>query len=167
MLDGILSRRVAHVREAVREDVDLVFHTIAPYAVERERFLAHCGEEGFSKVALRRIAGIVVTAACDLHAHGGLDVDQERLEAAAGRIEVTRRQAGVRDDAREYRREFLRVTTRWVLFLGRLQPQAVSPRPVRRTARRLRAVDDRGARALARHVENPALACPPIPRLAP
>ena len=49
---------------------DLVFHTIAPYAVERERFLDHCGEEGFSKVALRRIAGIVVTAACDLHAHG-------------------------------------------------------------------------------------------------
>lgn len=108
---------------------DLVFHTIAPYAVERERFLAHCGEEGFSKVALRRIAGIVVTAACDLHAHGGLEVDQKRLEAAAGRIEMTRRQAGVRDDAREYRREFLRVTTRWVLFLGRLQPQAPSPGP--------------------------------------
>ena len=30
---------------------DLVFHTIAPYAVERERFLEHCGEEGFSQVA--------------------------------------------------------------------------------------------------------------------
>ena len=108
---------------------DLVFHTIAPYAVERERFLEHCCEEGFSKMALRRIAGIVVTAACDLHAHGGLDVDQKRLEAAAARIEVIRGQAGIRDDAREYRREFLRVTTRWVLFLGRLQPQAVSARP--------------------------------------
>ena len=108
---------------------DLVFHTIAPYSVERERFLEHCGEEGFSKAALRRIAGIVVTAACDLHAHGGLDVDQKRLEAAAARIEVIRRQAGIPADAREYRREFLRVTTRWVLFLGRLQRQAVSPRP--------------------------------------
>jgi hypothetical protein len=106
-----------------------VFHTIAPYAVEREGFLEHCCNEGFSKVALRRIAGIVVTAACDLHAHGGLDVDQKRLEAAAARIEVIRRQAGLPDDAREYHREFLRVTTRWVLFLGRLQPQAVSPRP--------------------------------------
>jgi len=42
---------------------------------------------------------------------------------------MTRRQAGVPDDAREYRRAFLRVTTRWVLFLGRLQPQPVSPRP--------------------------------------
>ena len=41
---------------------DLVFHNIAPYAVERERFLEHCCEEGFSKAALRRIAGIVVTA---------------------------------------------------------------------------------------------------------
>ena len=146
---------------------DLVFHTIAPYAVERERFLEHCGEEGFSKVALRRIAGIVVTAACDLHAHGGLDVDQKRLEAAAARIEVIRRQAGIPDDAREHRREFLRVTTRWVLFLGRLQPQARQPATVRRIARRLRAVDDRGARALARHIEKPALACRPIPRLAP
>ena len=76
---------------------DLMFHKIAPYAVERERFLAHCCEEGFSKAALRRIAGILVTAACDLHAHGGLDVDQECLEAAAGRIEMTRRQAGVLD----------------------------------------------------------------------
>ncbi len=55
---------------------DLVFHTIAPYAIERKRFLEHCGEEGFSKAALSRIAGIVVTAASDLHAHDGLDVDQ-------------------------------------------------------------------------------------------
>jgi integrase/recombinase XerD len=146
---------------------DLVFHTIASYAVERERFLAHCGEEGFSKVALRRIAGIVVTAACDLHGHGGLDVDQKRLEAAAARINVIRRQAGIPDDAREYRREFLRVTTRWVLFLGRLQPQAPSPRPYAALLDGLRAVDERGARALARHVEKPALACRPIPRLAP
>jgi hypothetical protein len=30
---------------------DLVFHTIAPYAVERERFLEHCRKEGFSKAA--------------------------------------------------------------------------------------------------------------------
>jgi site-specific recombinase XerD len=108
---------------------DFVFHKIAPYAVERERFLEHCSEEGFSKAALRGIAGIAMTAACDLHAHGGLDVDQEGLEAAAGRIEVTRRQAGVRDDAREYRRAFLRVTTRWLLFLGRLRLQAPNPRP--------------------------------------
>src|SRR5438128_12402446 len=97
---------------------DFVFHKIAPYAVERERFLEHCGEEGFSKVALSRIAGIVVTAACDLHAHGGLDVDQKRLETAAARIEVIRRQAGISDDAREHRREFLRVTTRWVPSWG-------------------------------------------------
>jgi hypothetical protein len=38
---------------------DLVFHTIAPYSVERKRFLEHCCDEGFSKAALRRIAGIV------------------------------------------------------------------------------------------------------------
>jgi hypothetical protein len=81
---------------------DLVFHKIAPYAVERERFLEHCCEEGFSKAALSRIAGIVATAACDLHAHGGLDGDQKPVEAAAARVEVIPRQAGIRDDAREY-----------------------------------------------------------------
>ena len=58
---------------------DIVYHTIAPYAVERERFLLHCGEEGFSKAALRRIAGIVVNAACDLHAHGGLSLETTNI----------------------------------------------------------------------------------------
>jgi len=55
---------------------DLVFHRIAPYAVEREGFLEHCCGEGFSKMALSRIAGIVVTVACDLRAIvSGLDID--------------------------------------------------------------------------------------------
>ncbi len=36
---------------------DFVFHKIAPYAVERERFLEHCCEEGFSKVGLIRFRG--------------------------------------------------------------------------------------------------------------
>ena len=42
---------------------------------------------------------------------------------------MIRRQAAIRDDARAYRREFLRVTTRWLLFLGRLEAEAPSPRP--------------------------------------
>jgi integrase/recombinase XerD len=108
---------------------DLVQHRIAPYPVERERFLEHCSQQGFGKATLTRIAGIVLTAACDLHAEGGLDVDEKRLEAAAARIEAIRWQAGIRDATREYRRDFLRVTSRWLLFLGHLQTQAPTPRP--------------------------------------
>jgi hypothetical protein len=59
---------------------DVVYHTIAPYAVERQRFLEHCREQGFAKTCLEQVAGILLTAAIDLQAHGGLDADQARLE---------------------------------------------------------------------------------------
>jgi hypothetical protein len=29
---------------------DVVYHTIAPYAAERQRFLEHCREQGFAKI---------------------------------------------------------------------------------------------------------------------
>ena len=73
---------------------DVVYHTIAPYAVERQRFLEHCREQGFAKTCLEQVAGILLTAAIDLHAHGGLDADQARLKAAATRIERVRSEAG-------------------------------------------------------------------------
>jgi hypothetical protein len=65
---------------------DVVYHKIGPYVVERERFLEHCCEQGFGKRSLERIAGVLLTAATDLQAHGGLDVDQrdsrqQRLES--------------------------------------------------------------------------------------
>ena len=100
---------------------DFVFHTIAPYAVERERFLEHCGEEGFSKGALRRIAGIVVTAACDLHAHGGLDVDQKRLESAAALLIIEKLNVVYTNG-----KPFARNTT------GALKTQQINPPIVRR-----------------------------------
>jgi len=59
---------------------DVVHHKIAPYADERQRFLEHCHEQGFAKTCLRQVAGILLTAAIDLHAHGGLDADRARLE---------------------------------------------------------------------------------------
>jgi site-specific recombinase XerD len=108
---------------------DVVYHKIAPYAIERQQFLEHCREEGFAKTCLKRVAGILLTAASDLQAHGGLDVDQVRLEATATRIERIRSEAGFHRGARRYRRDFLRVTTRWLLFVGHLQSPAPPPRP--------------------------------------
>src|SRR5258708_5650859 len=93
---------------------DVVYHKIAPYMVERQRFLEHCCEQGFGKSSLKQFAGILLTAASDLQAHGGLDVDQARLEKAATRIETIRAEAGCGHGARKYRQAFLRVTTRWL-----------------------------------------------------
>jgi site-specific recombinase XerD len=108
---------------------DVVFHEIAPYALERQRFLQHCREQGFAKVCLKRVAGTVLTAAIDLHAHGGLDADRARLEDAATRIEKVRSAAGFNRDPRKYQREFLRTTTRWLLFTGHLHEEVPRPRP--------------------------------------
>jgi len=108
---------------------DVVYHTIAPYAVERRRFLESCHEQGFAKTCLEQVAGILLTAAIDLQAHGGLDVDRAGLEAAATRIERVRSEAGFTRGTRKYRRAFLRYTTRWLLFSGHLQGAAPRPRP--------------------------------------
>lgn len=108
---------------------DVVHHTIAPYAVERQRFLEHCREQGFAKTCLQQVSRILLTAAIDLQAHGGLDADQDRIEAAAARIERVRSEAGFTRGARKYRRAFRLYTTRWLLFTGHLQDAAPPPRP--------------------------------------
>jgi integrase/recombinase XerD len=108
---------------------DVVYHRIGPYVIERQRFLQHCQEQGFGKRALEQMAGVLLTAATDLQAHGGLEVDQARLEAAANRIEEVRSGAGFGRTARHYRRVFLRVTSRWLRFIGYLQRPASCPRP--------------------------------------
>jgi integrase/recombinase XerD len=108
---------------------DIVYHTIAPYAVERRRFLEHCHTQGFAKTCLEQVAGILLTAAIDLEAHGGLDVDQAGIDAAAIRIERVRSEAGFAHGTHAYRRAFLRYTTRWLLFTGHLQDAAPRPRP--------------------------------------
>lgn len=108
---------------------DVVYHTIGPYAAEREQFMEHCREAGFARTCLKKVAGIVLTAAIDLKAHGSLDVDQAFVEAAALRIERIRAAAGVTRGAREYRRAFLRFTTRWLLFTGHLRGAKPRPQP--------------------------------------
>ncbi len=108
---------------------DVVIHTIAPYAAERQGFLEHCRAQGFSKTCLKQVAGILLTAATDLQAHGGLDGDLERLEAAAARLAAIRKAAGFTQHAHGYRRTFLRFTSRWLRFVGRFQAPAARLRP--------------------------------------
>lgn len=107
----------------------VVVHRAAPYAVERQQFLEHCREQGFRKGCLQGMARILLTAAIDLAAHGGLGVGVvARLEAAAVRVEAIRSRAGLGADT-AYRRSFLRVTRQWLLFVGHLRNAARRPRP--------------------------------------
>lgn len=106
---------------------DVVHHTIGPYAVERQQFLERCREQGYENSSLKKIAGILLIASSDLQAHGGLDVDRDRLEAAAARLEMIRTEAGFGRGASAYRRNFLRITTRWLLFVGHLRQPATRP----------------------------------------
>lgn len=106
----------------------VVVHKVAPYAVERQRFLEHCREQGFARTCLQGMARILLTAAIDLAAHGGLRISQARLDAAATRVEAVRSKAGVGGDA-AYRRDFLRVTRQWLVFVGHLRNAAPRPRP--------------------------------------
>ncbi|OFW58234.1 MAG: hypothetical protein A2133_09840 [Actinobacteria bacterium RBG_16_64_13] len=108
---------------------DVVYHTIGPYAAERRQFLEHCRQQGYRQHYLKQIAGVLLSAASDLHAHGGLDVDRARLEAALARLETIRAEAGFRRAASAYRRIFLRITTRWLQFIGRLRTRRTRPQP--------------------------------------
>ena len=36
---------------------DVVYHTIGPYAAERERFMEHCRGSGFARTCLQQAAG--------------------------------------------------------------------------------------------------------------
>ncbi len=65
----------------------VVHHRAAPYAMERERFLAHCAQQGYSRDSLRKLAATLLVAAHELHSHGGLRASPEDLEAAADRVQ--------------------------------------------------------------------------------
>lgn len=107
---------------------DVVYHTIGPYAAERERFIEHCLDSGFARKFLKQVAGMVLTAAIDLQAHGGLDVDEAFVEEVATRIGKIRAETGVTRGEPEYRRCFVRYTTRWLLFTRHLRGREPQPR---------------------------------------
>ena len=107
----------------------VVHHKAAPYAAERERFLEHCTQQGYTRDYLKRLAATLLVAAYELHSHGGLRASPEDLEAAADRVQQLRSHLHRHGDAEEYRELFIRTATRWLLFVGCLHVPAVRPRP--------------------------------------
>ena len=107
----------------------VVHHKAAPYATERERFLEHCAQQGYSTGCLKKLAATLLVAAYELHSHGGLRASPEDLETAADRVQQLRSDLHRHGDAEVYREVFIRTATQWLLFAGYLRVPTVRPRP--------------------------------------
>lgn len=106
----------------------VVHHKAAPFAVERERFLQHCAQQGYARLSLHKMAPMLLMAAHELRAYPDLKVSMEQIKAAADSVMRLRhhfRSGG----NRRYRKDFMRVVTQWLSFLGRLHKPAVEPVP--------------------------------------
>jgi len=68
----------------------VVHHKAAPYAAERERFLEHCIQQGYTRDWIKAVAARLLVAAYELHTHGGLRASPEDIEAAADRVQQLR-----------------------------------------------------------------------------
>ncbi|MBI3552527.1 MAG: tyrosine-type recombinase/integrase [Elusimicrobia bacterium] len=99
----------------------VVQHRAAPYVIERERFLVHCKEQGYTQCHLKRSAANLLAAAYELESHGGLPARPEDVEAAADRLEQLRSDMQRTRGATIYRLRFIRDSTQWLRFLDQLQ----------------------------------------------
>src|SRR4051794_31447927 len=102
-----------------------------PLAEERLRYLVDCAEQQMSPGTLRRIAiyTLVVAGALRLADRPGELVTRAEIEAEADRWANRHPKPPA---MREAHRSWLRFTgcaTRWLTFLGRLQPPSAVPRP--------------------------------------
>lgn len=106
----------------------VVHHKAAPFTVERERFLAHCAQQGFSRTSLQQMAPILLAVAHELRAYPDLNVSAGEIKTAADSAVRLRRsfQSG---GNRHYRKRFTRVATRWLSFLGCLHKPTTEPVP--------------------------------------
>jgi integrase/recombinase XerD len=98
-------------------------HRDGPWAEERERFLAHCSEQGFSRATLRQTAAelLVVAQYFDISESTFIARD---VEAAADRwVRFQRRRQRIQD-CRWSRQRFVSTASSWLRFLDCLeQPQ--------------------------------------------
>ena len=102
-----------------------------PAAEERRRYLAHCAEQQMARRTLRLIALYLLIVAKALRLADRPDelITRAEIEAEADRWANRRPRPA---QMRSVRLAWLRFTghaSRWLTFLGRLQPPATAPRP--------------------------------------
>src|SRR4051794_16833500 len=102
-----------------------------PLAEERLRYLVHCAEQQMAPGTLRRIAiyTLVVAKALRLIDRPGELVARAEIEAEADRWADRHPRPPAMRETHLSRLRFTGYATRWLTFLGRLQPPTVAPRP--------------------------------------
>jgi site-specific recombinase XerD len=100
-----------------RRPFDIARHRAAPYAEERERYLAYCHQQGYAQATVQSFARELLWAARKLSA-SDLPVTPERLEAMADNWQARQQAAGRALSARWTRARFIEATRSWLRFLG-------------------------------------------------
>ena len=98
----------------------LARHRMAPAAADRERYLAHCADQGIARVTLARIAQELLVVAERLDVTAGKLITPQEVEAAAqnwARHQQRRQRIG---SGKWSRQLFIQIATAWLSFLGYL-----------------------------------------------
>lgn len=106
----------------------LARHRMAPLADERIRYLKHLAAQGKSKRTLRREAAclLAITRLLRLAERSGAAISGEEVKKAAARWARRVPPLKVHQPGRSSESTFRSVATRWLEFLGRLQPPPAS-----------------------------------------
>ena len=107
----------------------LARYRAAPLLPERERFLAHCDQQGYTRRGLRKIAWLLLVIASTRLARSSRVRIQE-IEQVARRHRVRFLQhTSDRGNCRTTQRLFMHTAAAWYGFLGRLAPSKLSRCP--------------------------------------
>ena len=107
----------------------VVTHRAAPYAHERELYLEHLANEGYSLEVLRHNAPILIAIAHELRDYPNLIVGEEEIRVATERATRLHREFSNFDNVDDFREAFAREAKRWLKFLGRFQEPKKKPLP--------------------------------------
>ena len=108
----------------------LARHRDGPFAEDRNRFLEHCGREGFSRDFLRKYARMLLWIAGELDASPGRSMNVEQIRSAADRWKRSKYGSGYREGRDpDSKTDFIKLAVSWFRFLGRFSemPQAQDP----------------------------------------
>ena len=104
-------------------------HRTAPCAASRERFLAHCAEQGYCHSMLQKIAWILLVLAQDVELCRTKRVTPQQIASAVDRrAHIIQRRQGL-GHAASSRQMFIHFAQAWLRFQGRLLEPEPVPRP--------------------------------------
>ncbi|HEX5461020.1 MAG TPA: hypothetical protein VFX20_13715, partial [Steroidobacteraceae bacterium] len=107
----------------------LARYRAAPLLAERERFLVHCGRQGYTRKGLRKIAWLLLTIASTRLALSRWATADEIEEVARRHRVRFIRHGSDRGNCRTTQRLFMHTAVTWYGFLGRLAPRKPSRSP--------------------------------------